>query len=313
MSLDLSTTHYFVLSYEGLDVFALEIIIYESIDKCTLFISKADTTGHFYERGLSMRDVTVAILRDLLRNYVRHDKKTRLCLFAKAEGQYLFPCSKENPRKHVISDGQLIKWWVAVVDGLADEFEPGAQAKLQMPGAHERDIMGYLSKAARMHWAAGDIFSSEKGNYQQAAVYHIPRFPDDPKRRFLDFLVGEKRIKSVSTQQFWLELQSRQEFRLGRAVGIIGVEGNLRSQVKRKSGTVPITYKMMEKLKDCCMCSNYSTKESAKDAHEVLGAMLPQSSKLTIQGQRKVHVLEKKVSETPSVNVLSTNLVRRKC
>lgn len=313
-NLDMAAPHYFILSYDGLDILGLDVMIYESPDICTLFVGKADTTGHFYEQGLSVRDVVTAILRDLLRHYVRHDKLVRFCLFAKAEGQYLFPLSKDNPRKHLLTDGQLIKWWVAVMDDLSDEFQPAARATLQMPGANEQDIKVYLSKvkAKTLNWEVGHIFAPSSGEASKPAVYYIPRFPDDPKRRFLDFLIGERRIKDVSLQQFWLELQSRQEFRLGRAVGILAIEGHLRDCAKLGSQTSPVSYKMMEKLKDCCMSSNYSTRVGAADAHNEVYALVPESSVLSIRGSKVPQAREAKTSASPAVNVLSSTLVRKK-
>lgn len=43
---------------------------------------------------------------------VRH---LSLHILARAQGAYLFPSSNENKRKHILSDGGLIKWWRAVV------------------------------------------------------------------------------------------------------------------------------------------------------------------------------------------------------
>ncbi|PWN90158.1 hypothetical protein FA10DRAFT_229268 [Acaromyces ingoldii] len=43
---------------------------------------------------------------------VRH---ISLHILARAQRAYLFPSSEENKNKHVLSDGQLIKWWRAIV------------------------------------------------------------------------------------------------------------------------------------------------------------------------------------------------------
>jgi regulator of Ty1 transposition protein 109 len=318
--MDTKSTHFFVLSYDELDVFALETILFESATSMTLFISKADTTGHYYEDlPLSIMDVTTALIREIIRYYGKPSKPLRICLFAKSDRQYLFPLSSENPKKHVLPDAMLVKWWLRTLDPLHDEFNSIRKAKLQIPGSDTTAIEAFFPKESNMPWQVGDIFWEDIENNnktKKGAVFCIPRFPDDPKGRFLDYLVLEKRAKKTSREQFFLELQSRQEFRLGSVVGIIGMEGN----VKDNGTTALVTsdppcmsYKKFEDLKNCIMGWDYSTKDAARQASCELLMRAPHSSVIEIEGKRQKPVERKRSLEpNTNVNLLGGLLVRKK-
>ncbi|ANB14466.1 H3 histone acetyltransferase RTT109 [Sugiyamaella lignohabitans] len=325
--LDASSTHFFVLSYKNIDFFALEIIIYESPNSMTLFVSKADTNGHYYEleagASLSVLDITTGLLRGLLHHYIKPSKLLRICLFAKSEGQYLFPLSSENPNKHVLPDGELVKWWLKVLNKLSGEFEQISRATLQIPGSDKSAIEAFFPKVTGnggLPWTVGDIFRDEsdlKRKRQRGAVYYIPRFPDDPKGRFLDYLVLEKRAQTTSLDQFILELQSRQEFRLGSVVGIIGVEGFIKENSDAYNLAVSsphsVSYKEFVQLKDVLMNLSFATREFAESASEEFSDRVPEFAKLKIFGAKEAKIKDKKTATTSApVNVLGGMLIRKK-
>lgn len=133
--------------------------------------------------------------------------KFKLSLFTKSSNQYFFPESSKNKHKHLIDGDQLLKWWIKTIDPI--EF---TAKKLLIPGS----LSG--SQYLLPGWTRGSIFGKD-----EKCVYNIPNFPDDPKTRFLEFLIIENRYKS-NLSQFYEELGFRQEFRLGNVVGIIGCE-----------------------------------------------------------------------------------------
>lgn len=142
----------------------------------------------------------------------------KLTLFTRASNQYLYPHSSKNRYKHLINGGQLLKWWIRVID---DTINQDWNKTLLIPGG---DTSHYLLPG----WKNGHIFNQYPN---LSAVYSIPLLPDDPKGRFLEHLVVENRYNKVNIEQFYFELGYRQEFRLGDIVGLIGCEASDVNQV----------------------------------------------------------------------------------
>lgn len=227
-------------------VFGLEVYKYLEISKDKsiqyLFVSKIDTTG-LLDTKLNVGNLVTKILRFLMdsslhetsikyrlkiktsstmkkinklidrpmSNYKTIDlpsqTKFKLSLFTKSSNQYFFPESSKNKHKHLIDGDQLLKWWIKTIDPLGFTGK-----KLLIPGS----LSG--SQYLLPGWTMGSVFGKD-----EKCVYNIPNFPDDPKTRFLEFLIIENRYKS-NLSQFYEELGFRQEFRLGNVVGIIGCE-----------------------------------------------------------------------------------------
>lgn len=139
--------------------------------------------------------------------------KTKISLFTKSSNQYFFPNSDKNPHKHLIDGDKLLKWWLNVLDNAVSQSDVSFDKKLIIPGSSTSNK--YLLDG----WKLGSIY----GEGTPMAIYSIPNFPDDPKTRFLEFLIIENRAK-LDLDQYYLELGFRQEFRLGNVVGIIGCE-----------------------------------------------------------------------------------------
>ena len=153
---------------------------------------------------------------------------TKVCMFTRPADQYLFPRSSENPKKHILGGVQLLKWWVSILDELLiEKFEDGSEAKLRIPGEAEATVKRFLHDTKYPGWTVGDIFNGGE-NGRSLAVFHIPLFPDDPKSRFLHQLVEDNRIMKVTLDEFWMELQGRQEFKLSVVVSVVGIQGYLK-------------------------------------------------------------------------------------
>ena len=319
------TTHLHVLSFNEINLFALESFIYQSDDDqiTTLFISKADTSGYYNEDEkkypLSIREITTALIRNLIRYHVdNQSSKLRVCLFAKAERQYLFPLSGDNTNKHILWDSNLVKWWLKTIDPLYDEFRQLKKARLQIPGSDDKSIKSFFPKDSKLPWTVGDVFwNDDDSSAKLPAVKCLPRFPDDPKTRFLDFLVSEKRALKVSRQQFWIELQGRQEFRLGSVVGIIGMEGYLKpsstSKFDQQSGKL-LTNKEYDMLREALISKLYTNQNEAKEASESFNRRVAEDNKIKLTGKKKTTAKRyiEKIDQTPAVNVLGASMVRKK-
>ncbi|KAL8847929.1 MAG: hypothetical protein Q9221_007061 [Calogaya cf. arnoldii] len=254
-----------------IQIFALEVLVYATQDLITLFVSKADSTGYIHllklPKGIPspLWTVSSVFITHLVKNRQRKDRQLVVSLFARSQDQYLFPGSIENPGKHVLDDRGLIKWWCRVLEPVLQSYnsdpepwlkkEPGhitAKAYLRVPSCdlhetrsffppHVRRIPTLLSK-----WHSNRDPLRDLGGRSPMAPERclIPRFPDDPKSRFVDELDEELtepppdsltkqspskgkrpgRWKSVrSLEQFWELMAFRQECSSGRLVGFLWV------------------------------------------------------------------------------------------
>ena len=258
-----------------LQVFAIEVLIYTTSRLTTLFVSKADSTGCLHLLALPkgtqspLKTLATGFLQFLVSERTRPDRRLVLSLFARAQNQYLFPGSVENRNKHVLDDRSLVKWWCRVVQVILardsakdasiksfpstedDKSSVGiSQGYLRVPGydAYEtktffpRDSTGGMDTNAQ--WKAADPLRELALSPDLPERCLIPRFPDDPKARYVETLDeelpneesgetlpqplrtsgddGVGRWRSIrSLDQFWEAMSFRQECSSGRLVGFL--------------------------------------------------------------------------------------------
>ena len=257
-----------------LQVFAIEVLIYTTNHLTTLFVSKADSTGYLHLLKLPkgtpspLRILSTTFLQYLIEERQRPDRRLVLSLFARAQNQYLFPGSVENSHKHVLDDRSLIKWWCKVVDPILVMYgnneddrisksngstisEPGTQSHgfLRVPGCDTYETGGFIPKSG--HAQGQKRWSTTDPLVELGRLPHlperclIPRFPDDPKARFVEQLDDElpdevtepslsqtQNVRSTtkhtgqwrsvqSLEQFWEMMSFRQECSSGRLVGFL--------------------------------------------------------------------------------------------
>ena len=249
-----------------LQVYAIEVLIYTTEYLTTLFVSKADSTGYLHllqnssEAPSLLRTITTTFLQFLTERRGRTDRRLILSLFARAQNQYLFPGSIENHHKHVLDDRGLIKWWCKVVDPILvpNQHEAGNLAKdgskavfeshgyLRVPGCDQYETATFLPREERARdlrerqWRTSDPLLKLGKSPDLPERCLIPRFPDDPKARFVEQLDEELpdydeqitegppstrnvgRWRSVQNlEQFWEMMSFRQECSSGRLVGFL--------------------------------------------------------------------------------------------
>ncbi|KAI0771156.1 histone acetylation protein-domain-containing protein [Trametes elegans] len=179
-----------------------------------LYISKVDSSGH-----ASPPSPTAALVRAFLAYYA--DPATRpvavqhlwLQLFARAQGQYLFPNSADYEGKRPLSDMKLCAWWKRIFSEVAADVEArlrGAgkvRAYYVLPGYSELEAIYSLGRALSKALPAGSTAASVEWTYghpySQTEIplpcprspdakepphlgLFIPSFDDDPKSRFID-------------------------------------------------------------------------------------------------------------------------------
>lgn len=237
--------------------------------------------------------------------------RTKISLFTKSSNQYFFPNSDKNEFKHLINGDQLLNWWLKLLNNMIQDLLKDRkvlfQQKLLIPGS-----MNYNKKYLFGNWEVGSIFQS---NDDDMAIYNIPNFPDDPKTRFLEFLVIENRYR-VNLLQFYEELGFRQEFRLGNVVGIIGCELEVYEMgaSNDNSTVVELTNRKYKKLMNLIKSEDFHVLDDIKS---LLTLKLPFFLKLCNQSSR-FHTVTgnfvhegSKTSNNVQVNNL-TGLVKRK-
>ena len=244
-------------------VFAMEVLVYSSQGLVTMFVSKADSTGHLPPRRPSpIKPIATTFMWWLATQQRRSTKsagtKLVISLFARAQSQYLFPGSADHGKKHVLDDRQLIRWWARVLDplfssnGNSDSTQDlDLQGYMTVPGYHGIETRSFFpskpnSSEKHCNWLPGNplIELAEARGIPETAPTRclLPRFPDDPKARFMQDLddevgliedAGSLAIASPSKQKngrwksindlerFWEAMEFRQECSSGRVVGFL--------------------------------------------------------------------------------------------
>lgn len=250
-------------------VFAMEVLIYSTAGLTTMFVSKADSTGYLpYRRPSPLKSIASTFLWWLSkqqRNRTPQDptraKRLVISLFARSQPAYLFPGSADNTGKHILDDRQLIKWWARVLDPLfpapptPQTQEPEYQGYMTVPGYPGNEIKRFLPPSvpsSTPHWTPRNPLpelAQARGLPPQAPPRCLlPRFPDDPKARFMTDLDAEVGLAEdsatlasqpsadasagaakgqgvwnsiTSLDRFWEAMEFRQECSSGRVVGFL--------------------------------------------------------------------------------------------
>ncbi|KLU83890.1 hypothetical protein MAPG_02939 [Magnaporthiopsis poae ATCC 64411] len=237
-------------------VLGLEILIYTTAYSSTFFVSKADSTGFLHLLNLPkdtpspIREITSAFVDYLVRERRRKGIQSVVSLFARAQGQYLFPGSVEYKGKHVLTDRGLVKWWCKALTPLLDGADRDTMHKgawksvkgyLLVPGLDTYETRAFIPRSSTDNtthtgWVLGHPL--ERISHYTYEYDWVPprcliaRYPDDPKSRFRDELDieadhGKGRNgawKSVqSLDQFWELMAHRQECSMGALTGFIWI------------------------------------------------------------------------------------------
>ena len=250
-----------------LQIFAIEVFIYTTHHLITIFVSKADSTGYLRllelpkDHPSPLKSLATEFLQFLITDRSRSDRRLVLSLFARAQNQYLFPGSVENSYKHVLDDRALIKWWCQIVDCVLSKNITRVASKdsgsrvdatvsegyLRVPGYDVYGTRTFLPKNStdvNARWKIADPLRELAQSSDLPERCLIPRFPDDPKARYVETLdeelpiietddsetgllecaggVNAGRWRSIkSLDQFWEAMSFRQECSSGRLVGFL--------------------------------------------------------------------------------------------
>ncbi|KAL1411835.1 hypothetical protein Q8F55_002803 [Vanrija albida] len=169
-----------------------------------LYISKVDSSGYAPPGAPLTRELAVGVLRHFLAPATRPTPRVAATLFARSQGQYLFPNSVEGGGKRVLGGLGLCGWWKGVYEEgarrLVADGVPAADLDLRylLPSYSAAEASGMLGAPRRplpagVSWRYAPPFVAqllpESGVPSVATL--VPSLPDDPKTRFLDELVAE--------------------------------------------------------------------------------------------------------------------------
>ncbi|KAG6890796.1 hypothetical protein C0995_003229 [Termitomyces sp. Mi166 len=253
-------------------VSALEAHVYTvpSTRSAILYVSKVDSTGH-----ASAPSPTYCLARTLIAFYA--DPGTRplavehvwVHLFARAQGQYLFPNSAEYEGKRPLSDIRLCGWWKRVFEDVEKGLRDKGTMRLYyvLPGYGESEAVHALSSGSNCgstgSWIYGHPYSQTEITLPCPAGknnlgHFIPSFEDDPKSRFMDEIAyttdgdvesprrkrrrtetGEEssralgELSKVSADEFWERMSFRQECVAGAVTGFftLGISSSSRAEM----------------------------------------------------------------------------------
>ncbi|KTW29742.1 hypothetical protein T552_00949 [Pneumocystis carinii B80] len=323
------SNHFFFILQEDAMAYAIEVLIFFSSELSVFYISKADSTGFFNRHGSPspLKAVISTFLSYLIRRFSRKNIPSRISLFSRSQPQYLFPSSSLNPSKHILDDRELVRWWLKVLDSVNGSQCP--KKYVLIPGMDPRETLKYTPQHVDtdLNWICGHPYES----MGQSAGEIIPRFPDDPKTRFLDQLDRDGEV--VSIDKFWELMAFRQECIHGRIVGFFSLEfpGNdqdgtnntITEDLDLQNG-IQINEKIYRMVYEKLLRSDFETLEKTKGATLDLINDINNSKDIKDSVDWIKKVSGKKTSEDKKrkaidiseqlkpVNILNESLIRKK-
>ncbi|KAM0749684.1 hypothetical protein T439DRAFT_326562 [Meredithblackwellia eburnea MCA 4105] len=193
-------------------VVALEANIYYIPHSSTslVYVSKVDSSGLAFSSPSPAKSIASSFIAYHLQHPPHSATRVRVHVFARAQGQYLFPGSVENKQKRVLDDKGLLRWWKACFSQAADQTTPKLKEgkeddKIQLfylvPGLTYQESLPYVpdpptTSTPKWHYGhPNNIISSplhlptfSPSQTPAPVTDHIPNFPDDPKARFITSL-----------------------------------------------------------------------------------------------------------------------------
>ena len=197
---------------------AIEASIYTipSTSTSLLYISKVDTTGlqPSSTTHLSPTKTFVSSFLSYHLLYPPHSTtRLRIHVFARSQGQYLFPGSVDNSTKKVLDDKGLLRWWKSTLSLSTTQITLPQKEKERLksfyliPGLTYPESLPYVPDPSPSSWVYNHPYSTLPSPLHLSPspspnsydlTDHIPSFPDDPKSRFLHSLTSSSLSPSGS-------------------------------------------------------------------------------------------------------------------
>lgn len=162
-----------------------------------VYISKVDSSGYASACG----PLTRVLAGSFIGYFLQGPGTVAATLFARAQGQYLFPNSVEGGGKRVLGGLGLCGWWKRVFEDAATKVVEAKEVKPRqvqlsylLPSYSAAEARGMLPAASTLpvgvQWDYKPPFTHRILPGTSLATL-IPSLPDDPKTRFLEELVDD--------------------------------------------------------------------------------------------------------------------------
>ncbi|KAI7895832.1 H3 K56 histone acetylation protein RTT109 [Mucor mucedo] len=272
-------------------------------DQHIVYISKVDTTSPF--RGLTGR---------IVQSYISSlPAGSSIYVFARAQPQYLFAESADNQAKAVLSDRDLVSWWLHVLNKVPEK----SSGWWSVPGLDDESSALIEIGARKRSWKASDHINWKYGTSydpHSKADLVIPRFEDDAKSRLLKSSVTEE---NLSVKDFWNLLAFGEECGSGKIAGFFQLE-------KEDDGTTSRDNTPDLKNKDFTLFWNKfmsldfsndeaitkSTNIAKSDINEIFPNLKP--IQITVNTKTKDDTNIINAEKRPAINMLSGSFIKRK-
>ncbi|KAI8987253.1 H3 K56 histone acetylation protein RTT109 [Mycotypha africana] len=301
----------------GLETYEYKLTDVDSVIKNIVYVSKVDTNSmHRKYKGLTAR---------LIQAYITSlPCNTSVFVFARAQPQYLFAKSADNEDKKILSDRELVSWWLHVLNKVKRKCEgvwfiPGIEdssSALIEIGARKRG----WAPSTSIKWQYSVPFDSEAD-----AASSIPQFEDDAKSRLLKNIEGEQ--EKMSVKDFFNILSIGEECGSGKLTGFFKLKLNVQenetsdfedNENDTDSDSFTVFWNRFMSLN---FENENATKVSSKTAKRDINEILPKLKPIVVNTKAPVEstsasiakkTTDENTNKRPAVNVLSTGLIKRK-
>lgn len=164
-----------------------------------VYISKVDSSGYAASAGPVTRELAIGVLSHFLSPATRPTPRVTATLFARSQGQYLFPNSVEGGGKRVLGGLGLCQWWKGVYESAAEALVTAGvktsdlHLRYLLPSYSASEASGMLRapiRAPPVEWEYKPPFTHPLLPTDTPSLATLlPSLPDDPKTRFLEELV----------------------------------------------------------------------------------------------------------------------------
>jgi len=255
--------------------------------KVILYISKIDTSG--WE---TLERQPLSLIRALLLGYLRYYQNfykntgfsVTLHLYTRAKPNYLFPTSDDanNTEKHVLTDSELINWWIKTLSHYPKIFIPEkgywycptgeriGQMQTITKENNNQDINNLLkSDTSVCQWTWGYPFIKTA-----LALETIPQFPDDPKNSLLHSEKRASLIHEKTTVRELFEYLAIENFSGSVSaciiLNIIEPKEEKTKKTAPKRTDIHLSIKEFNSLMDIVLSLNYALEQDSIDSSKTL-------------------------------------------
>jgi len=289
--------------------------------KVILYISKIDTSGWetLERQPLSLiRAIILGYLSYYQNLYKNTGFSVTLHLYTRAKPNYLFPTSDDakNVNKHVLTDSELINWWIKTLSHFPKVFIPEkgfwycptgeriGQMQTIMKEDNIDDLKDKLkSDSSICQWTWGYPF--EKTAF---ALETIPQFPDDPKNSLIHSEKRASLIHEKTTVREFFEYLAIENFSGSvSACMILNILSSQEGNEKVENSKIYLSSKEFDTLMDVVLSLNYALEEDSINSSTTLHDHLNNLNDKILHFNYELNKdLEKDANDTNGTNTSGT-------